>query len=306
MLKPSTPGMTIGSYAVLEWRRRRPHEGRLATRLDRCSAFTDDAGAAACIGQSVPVSSWFARLDLSSASAVDRRVVQKVSDLLDHLQPARLDPAKQTVEVGERETWVTLRHDSEPELEIRFVLIDGWVNFYGVMGHDEAYSDSSEEPDAWESETIEILADLLLADYTLRHLRALGEALAGRPHHRGSLPQDLQLRFLSSAAPTSAAMGDARRDPQRVIRMSRRQTGGLIPGCTRVTPFDTKPDPPNPVRLQRRGWHAPSEIQHDRIMSRAAPIEVREATAGAWPNVEQLSAAQRIQRLLVPILAPGS
>ena len=34
------------------------------------------------------------------------------------------------------------------------------------MGHDEAYSTSSEEPDAWESETIDILADLLLADYT--------------------------------------------------------------------------------------------------------------------------------------------
>lgn len=121
----------------------------------------------ACIGQSNPVSSWFARLDLSSASAAERRAVQKVSDLLDQLQPARLDPAKQTVEVSDRETWVTLRHDSEPELEIRFVLSDGWINFYGVMGHDEAYSTSSEAPDAWESETIDILADLLLADYKL-------------------------------------------------------------------------------------------------------------------------------------------
>lgn len=93
-------------------------------------------------------------------------MVQKVSDLLDHLQPARLDPAKQTVEVNGRETWVTLRHDSEPELEIRFVLCDGWVNFYGVMGHDEAYSDSDDPEDAWESETIDILGDLLLADYT--------------------------------------------------------------------------------------------------------------------------------------------
>lgn len=113
------------------------------------------------------MSSWFARFDRSSASVAVRRVVHKVSDLLDHLQPARLDPAKQTVEVSGRETWVTLRHDSEPELEIRFVLVDGWVNFYGVMGHDEAYSISSEEPDSWESETIDILADLLLADYTL-------------------------------------------------------------------------------------------------------------------------------------------
>jgi len=46
------------------------------------------------------------------------------------------------------------------------VLSDGWINFYGVMGHDEAYSTSSAAPDAWESETIDILADLLLADYT--------------------------------------------------------------------------------------------------------------------------------------------
>lgn len=135
------------------------------------------------------MSSWFARLDLSSASAVDCRVVQKVSDLLDHLQPARLDPAKQTVEVGERETWVTLRHDSEPELEIRFVLIDGWVNFYGVMGHDEAYSDSSEEPDAWESETIEVLADLLLPDYKLDTYELWGKPwravlTIGDPYHK--------------------------------------------------------------------------------------------------------------------------
>lgn len=113
------------------------------------------------------MTSWFARFDLSSASDAVRRVVHKVSDLLDHLLPARLDPAKQTVEVSGRETWVTLRHDSEPELEIRFVLVDGWVNFYGVMGHDEAYPISSEEPDSWESETIDILTDLLLADYTL-------------------------------------------------------------------------------------------------------------------------------------------
>jgi hypothetical protein len=176
-------------------------------------------GAAACIGQSVPVSSWFARLDLSSASAVDRRVVQKVSDLLDHLQPARLDPAKQTVEVGERETWVTLRHDSEPELEIRFVLIDGWVNFYGVIGHDEAYADSSEEPDAWESETIEILADLLLADYTLDTYELWGKPwrdvlTIGDPYHKtfssGSLAALLPLQRWATRVETRSASFDCR------------------------------------------------------------------------------------------------
>ena len=107
-----------------------------------------------------------------------------------------------------------------------------------------------EEPDAWESETIDILADLLLADYTLDTYELWGkpwrDVLAiGDPYHK-----NLQLRFLSSAAPTAAAMGDAGRDPQRVIRMSRRQTGGLIAECTRVTAPATKPDPPNTDALR--------------------------------------------------------
>ena len=33
--------------------------------------------------------------------------------------------------------------DSEPLLGIYVVIIDGWVNFYGVIGHDEASSGSS-------------------------------------------------------------------------------------------------------------------------------------------------------------------
>ena len=52
-------------------------------------------------------------------------------------------------------------------MEIRFVLSDGWVNFYGVMGHDEAYSARPEPRDAWESETIDILADLLQSRVTV-------------------------------------------------------------------------------------------------------------------------------------------
>jgi hypothetical protein len=122
---------------------------------------------AGIIRHSGPVSPWFARLDLSEASAAQRRVVQRVCDLLDQLQPARLDPAHQVVEPVDGETWVKLRHDSDPSLHIEFVLSGGRVNFYGVMGHDEAYSASPEPADAWESETIDILADLLQSPFTI-------------------------------------------------------------------------------------------------------------------------------------------
>lgn len=86
------------------------------------------------------MNSWFAELDLSGTSDAQQRVIRGVSDLLDELQPTRLDPAQQVVEREDGETWVKLQHDSAPWMEIRFVLSDGWVNFYGVMGHDEAYS----------------------------------------------------------------------------------------------------------------------------------------------------------------------
>lgn len=77
---------------------------------------------------------WFAELDLSGTSDAQRRVIRGVGDRLDELQPARLDPAQQVVRRDNSETWVYLRHDSESWMEIRFVLSDGWVNFYGVMG----------------------------------------------------------------------------------------------------------------------------------------------------------------------------
>lgn len=121
------------------------------------------------------VSSWFASVDLARASAAGRRVFDQVSDLLDHLQPARLDPSDQTVVFAEGETWIKLQHDSEPLLKIEFVLNDGWVNFYGVMGHDEAYSTGAEPPDSWETETIDILSDLLLSDYAIDTYRRRGE-----------------------------------------------------------------------------------------------------------------------------------
>jgi hypothetical protein len=92
-------------------------------------------------------------------------VFDQVSGLLDQLQPARLNPKDQIVAFEEGETWIKLRHDSEPLLKIELVLNDGWVNFYGVMGHDEAYSTRAEPPNSWEAETDEILSDLLLSDY---------------------------------------------------------------------------------------------------------------------------------------------
>lgn len=121
------------------------------------------------------VTDWFTRLDLSLASDAQKRVVQGVCDLLDQLQPERLDPTQQVVEPENGETWVKLRHDSEPYLEIRFVLSDGWVNFYGVMGHDEAYSPDPSNKDSWESDTIDILAGLLQSQYTLDSYKLHGK-----------------------------------------------------------------------------------------------------------------------------------
>lgn len=93
--------------------------------------------------------------------------MQQVGALLDDFQPARLNPVQQSVEPERGETWVKLRHDSEPWLDIRLALSDGWVNLYGVMGHDEAYSVHSEPKDSWEADTIAILADLLQSDFTI-------------------------------------------------------------------------------------------------------------------------------------------
>jgi len=121
------------------------------------------------------MSDWFTQLDLSGTTAAQRRVINRVGDVLDQLQPARLDPAHQVVEREHGETWVKLRHDSEPWMEIRFVLTDGWVNFYGVMGHDEAYSPRPEPPDGWESETIDILADLLQSTFTVETYTVRGK-----------------------------------------------------------------------------------------------------------------------------------
>jgi hypothetical protein len=90
-----------------------------------------------------------------------------VVDLLDQLQPARLAPGDQVVVVVDGETRVKLKHDSEPLLNVEIVLNDGWVHFYGVMGYDEAYSTRDSPADQWETDTIDTLADLLQADYTI-------------------------------------------------------------------------------------------------------------------------------------------
>jgi len=151
------------------------------------------------------MTAWFAQLDLSGTTDAQRRVIQRVGDLLDQLQPARLDPAHQVVEREHGETWVKLRHDSEPWMEIRFVLADGWVNFYGVMGHDEAYSFHPEPQDGWESETVDILADLLQSTFTVETYTLRGKRW--REIRTISAPYDLdattftELQSLTSALP---------------------------------------------------------------------------------------------------------
>lgn len=121
------------------------------------------------------VDHWFARLDLSLATTAQRNLLDAVGALLDELRPAHLDPTEQRVGPDRGETWIELRHDTEPELMIELVLSDGWVNFYGVMGHDEAYSTRADPEDAWQVETVEILRELLVADYTIETFELRGK-----------------------------------------------------------------------------------------------------------------------------------
>ena len=114
---------------------------------------------------------WFSRYELGETSDVQRGIIDSVGELLEQLQPRRLDPAQQSVARDRGETWIKLQHDSHPGLAIDLVLTDGWVNFYGVMGHTEAYSDSTT---TLQAETIEILSQLLRADYTFETYSFLG------------------------------------------------------------------------------------------------------------------------------------
>lgn len=148
------------------------------------------------------VTSWFAQRDLSETSEAQQRVIQGVENLLDQLQPARLDPAQQIVEREQGETWVKLQHDAEPWMNIRFVLSDCWVNFYGVMGHHEAYSPRPEPPDAWEADTIDIVADLLQSTFTTETYTLRGKpwreiVTVSAPYERTST----ELRSLTSGLP---------------------------------------------------------------------------------------------------------
>lgn len=104
---------------------------------------------------------WFEKADLSSANAAERRVIDEVVRPLDQLQPERIRPGEQVIEVVRGETWVKLQHDSEPLLTIEIVVNEGWVHFYGAAGYDEAYGAE------WASDVIDILADLLQATYTI-------------------------------------------------------------------------------------------------------------------------------------------
>ena len=135
------------------------------------------------------MASWFTTVDLSAASPVELRVFHAVVDLLDHLQPDRLALGDQAVVVVDGETRIRLHHDSEPLLTIEIVLNDGWVNFYGVMGHDEAYSARDSPADQWETDTLDILADLLQANYAINTYRRQGRtervvAEIGEPYNR--------------------------------------------------------------------------------------------------------------------------
>ncbi|MGI3785492.1 MAG: hypothetical protein ACRYG2_32500 [Janthinobacterium lividum] len=137
------------------------------------------------------MSTWFARLDLSGTPAAHTRVIEQVGELLDQLQPARLNPDQQTVESDQGATRVRLRHDLKSWLEIELVISGTWVNFYGVMGHDEAYSLQTDAGDGWEIDTIDILADLLQADFTVNTYTVGGRpwrqvVTIGAPYNRTS------------------------------------------------------------------------------------------------------------------------
>lgn len=150
-----------------------------------------------------------------------------VTDLLEQLQPARLNPAEQVIEIVEGETWVKLRHDRDPGLEIRFVVNEGWIHFYGVMGHDEAYSTRSEAPESWTRETVDILADLLLAGYsfetfkvrgmTWREVLAIGEpynhVLISGPMPASLLPLQRWARVASTRRSSFECQGSRKSDP---------------------------------------------------------------------------------------------
>ena len=147
------------------------------------------------------VPSWFGSADLSETTEAQRRVIAGVDELLAQLQPARLDRAQTVVELEGGETWVKLVHDSEPWMEIRFVLNDGWVNSHGVMGHDEAYSPRRESRDGWEADTIDIVADLLQSRFTTETYTLRGKPWRevlniSAPYDRSSV----ELRSLGTAA----------------------------------------------------------------------------------------------------------
>jgi len=172
-------------------------------------------------GTVVVVTEWFARLDLSGAPAPHQRVIGHVSELLDQLQPARLNPGHQTVVFDQGETWVKLRHDSEPWLKIEFGVSGSWVNFYGVMGDDEAYPAHTDAGDQWETDTIDILADLLQADFSVETYTVGGRpwrevVTIGAPYHRtsaearslmGALPLNLWARHTGSQHATFECLG---------------------------------------------------------------------------------------------------
>ncbi len=107
---------------------------------------------------------WFTELQLSDASTTQQRIVQRVTELLEALQPARLRADQQSAALAHDGVTFTLRHDSEPWLRIEAAIGDDDAQFHGVMGHEETYS--AGVPGQGGEDALEVLADLLQASYT--------------------------------------------------------------------------------------------------------------------------------------------
>lgn len=107
---------------------------------------------------------WFSELDLTHATAPQRRIVRRVARLLDTLQPARLLPHEQEAELAAPDgVEFLLRHDTAP-----WVTIEAWIapdeaGFFGMLT-DETYS--LKYSGQGEDGAIALLADMLTAPYS--------------------------------------------------------------------------------------------------------------------------------------------
>ena len=87
------------------------------------------------------------------------------------------------------------------------------------MGHDEAYFTQAESHDFWEAEPVDILADLLQADYTIDTYERRGK----RWRKVVDIGAPYNVTFLAVAG-TAAMAGKPARDPTRIFRVPRHPT----------------------------------------------------------------------------------